>query len=300
MQSSPPPAPRFTKIEHHVVPKGWQRRFANPGQPGPFYKNVKTGECLPAQGPGDKMAERYANILFDAYHRPSDRIEDVLSARETIAMAAIDRVRTTAVIDPLARVDLSYFLALQACRYPEEFSRRLDLGRYLAIGIRDCAQAGNATELNRCLQESGLLPGAHFTEAEAQRLASTPADQLEGQLTAVLEAHGYEAFYNPELVLAGALPVAELLLGFGWTLLRAPVPGFIISDRPMPKRIEGAFAVPLASEFAIRFHLPDAPVNDGPIASTPAQPNDIQEINAEVRARALEWICGPTSAVHSL
>ncbi len=300
MPNSIPPAPRFEKAMHHVVPKGWQRRFTDRDQPGPFYKNVITGECLAAQGPGDKMAEPYANIVFDQYYRPSDRLEDVLSARETVAMGAIDRLQTTAVIESLVRVDLAYFLALQACRYPEEFQNRLDLGRYLAIGIRDCASARTPAELNHCLQKNGFLPGAQFTNSEVIRLRSTPPDQLERQLDTLLQAHGYEAFYNRELVLAGALPLAESLLGLDWTLLRAPTPSFILCDRPMPKRIEGDFAVSITSEFAVRFRSPDAPVHDGSIGAIAAQVGEIQAINAELRARARKWICGPTAAVHAL
>lgn len=294
------PRPRFHKVMHHVVPKGWQRRFATPGNPGPYYKNIDTGAVLPAQGPGDKMAEPYANIVFDEHYRPSDRLEDELSARETTAMAALDRVEVTGLIDTLARVDLSYFLSLQACRYPEQFQRRLDLGRYLAIGIKDCAKAGDADDLNQCLREKGLLPGVEFTETEFKRLSETPERELERQLDDLLMSHGYEAFYNPELVLRGALPVAEHLLGFAWTLLRAPQPSFILSDRPVPGRFQGPFALGITATLAIRFSVPVSPVGDPPIPAVPTQPGDIDRINAEVRGRAREWICGPTTLVHGL
>lgn len=193
-----------------------------------------------------------------------------------------------------------YFLSLQACRYPEQFQRRLDLGRYLAIGIKDCANVGDAADLNRCLRKKGLLPGLEFTATEFKRLSETPEQELERQLDDLLMSHGYEAFYNPELVLRGALPVAEHLLGFEWTLLRAPQPSFILSDRPVPNKFQGQFALGISATLAIRFSDSLRPVGDAPIPEAPAQPGEIDKINAEVRGRAREWICGPNNLVHRL
>jgi len=85
-----PPKPKFEKSSHHVVPALWQRRFAAPGDPGPYYLNVANGRKLNAQGPGDKMAEEYANIVFDQFFRPSDSLEDQLSKLETKMVRGLD------------------------------------------------------------------------------------------------------------------------------------------------------------------------------------------------------------------
>jgi hypothetical protein len=295
-----PPAPRFEKKMHHVVPKAWQRKFSAPTDPGPYYKNVLTGECLPAQGPGDKMAELYANIVFDEHFRPTDKLEDTLSSKETKFFPSLDRMIATSVMDTTARIDVAYLLAVQACRYPEHFARRLDLGRYLAIAIRDCATLPNVAALNKRLQDDGLLPGANFTEAEFTRLSNASAAQREAELDVILATYGYESFYNPELIMQGALPVAEQLLGLEWKLIQSSQPAFLLSDRPMPAKIEHEFSVGLSATIGLRAHRPTNLVKDGENHPVPATQQEIDAINREVRRRAREWICGPGPWVHGL
>jgi hypothetical protein len=151
-------APKFEKRMHHVVPAAWQRKFASPGDPGPYYRNVITGQTLSAQGPGHKMAEEYANIVFDEHFRPSDKLEDDLSTKETKAIQGLSRTIATSVIDSDARIDIAYLLAIQASRYPELFESRLDLGRYLAIALTDYSSCEGNEALN-----AALLPRARAT-----------------------------------------------------------------------------------------------------------------------------------------
>ncbi len=148
-------APKFEKRMHQVVNVAWQRKFASACDPGPYYRNVITGHTLNAQGPGDKMAEEYANIVFDEHFRPSDKLEDDLSTKETKAIQGLGRTIATSVIDSTARVDIAYLLAIQACRYPELFQSRLDLGRYLAIALTDYSSCADNETLNRALVRPG-------------------------------------------------------------------------------------------------------------------------------------------------
>lgn len=291
------PKPRFDKHMHHVVPKGWQRKFAQPGDAGPYYKNVLTGQSKGPEGPGDKMAEPYANILFDEYYRPSDALEDRLSKIETKALPAIERVMAAAELGTSERVDIAYLLAVQACRYPEHYNDRLEMGKILAIELKDCATMQDAAEMNQKLQDTGLLPGAAFTDHDFSRLSSARPDHLADELDAILSAHGYEAFFNPELVIAAAAPVAEHILCLEWHLLKAATPSFVLSDRPMPTHVGYEFSLGLTSTFSLRVCYPTGPVTEQPIAAQSATLADITAINNEVRSRAREWICGPGSWV---
>lgn len=292
--------PKFCKRIHHVVPASWQEKFAAPGLVGPLYKNILTGKTHGPEGPGKKMAEEYANIVFDEHHRPSDKLEDSLASIETKVMPLFGRMIAASELDPQGRVHLAYFLAVQACRYPEQFSRRLDLGRILAIAIKDCSMMADATAINTYLRDGGYLPGADFTEADFERLKATPQSGLTDELDAVLQAHGYEHFFNPELVITAALPIAEYLLGLEWDLIKINVPAFILSDRPMPSELGDGFSLGLSANFALRVQSPKGTLHEATIPARAATVTEVEAINAEVRGRAREWICGPGDWISTL
>lgn len=293
-----PPIPKFEKKHHHIVPVLWQKRFKAPGDPGPYYLNVKTGQQLPPQGPGNKMSEEYVNIIFDDFFRPSDALEDHLGTLETKMVAGLDRCIATSELDDDARVDVAMLMAVQACRYPENFQSRLDLGKYLAIALADYKSCPNAVALNRVLQTNGILSGARITQEEFARLQSKQESELATELESILTAHGYEAHFNPELVIAAAPRVANHLLGLKWTLLHSPTPSFILSDRPVPSKIEYGFSIGLSASYALKLNKPVFPVMDGTISAQQATPSDIADINAEVKSRAQQLICGPGAWVH--
>lgn len=98
------PPPKSVHKYHHVVPVGWQRKFAAPNEVGPFYKNVLTGGLTGAVGPGHKMSEQYANIVFDEHYRPTDSLEDRLGKIETKAFPALERLISTPSLDGEGRV----------------------------------------------------------------------------------------------------------------------------------------------------------------------------------------------------
>ena len=247
------------------------------------------------------MSAEYANIVFDDYYRPSDALEDELAVNETKAIRALDRVIGSSEIGPDEHVDLAYFLAIQACRYPEHYSRRLDLGRYLAVALRDWSIYPDAAALNGFLIQSGLLPGASFSDVEFEQLRSTPDDRLDTQLEMILTAHGYEAYFNSSLVIAAAMPVAEHLLALRWELLKTPTANFILSDRPMPLSIGCGFSLALSSELGLRVSRLATPVTKIESIKAQAAPSgEVDRINGEVRGRARELICGAGRWVQAL
>lgn len=295
-----PPAPKFEKRVHHVVPQLWQKRFKAPGDPGPYYLNVQTGANLPPQGPGDKMAEEYTNIVFDEFFRPSDSLEDHLSTLEGKMVAGLDRIIATGEMDREARIDVAMLMAVQTCRYPEKFAARLDLGKYLAIALADYKTCPDAVVLNRALQGTGLLPGANITQPEFLRLQGVADSQIAAELEAILALHGYEAHFNPGLIIAAAEQVASHLLSLEWTLLNSSTPAFVLSDRPVPVQIGYGFSIGLSASYALTLSKPTSPVMDVPIYPRSATKTEIDLINGDVRARARQLICGPGAWVYNL
>lgn len=295
-----PPLPKFEKSSHHVVPALWQRRFSAPGDTGPYYLNVVTKQALSAQGPGSKMAEPYANIVFDKYFRPSDSLEDRLSKLETKMVRGLDNLIGTGVLDDATRVDVAMLMAVQASRYPERFADRLDLGKYLAIALGDFRSYPDAKVLNGALRATGMLPGASLTDDELTRLRQADEHDLAQELAEILNLHGYEAHFNPNLVIDAAERVASHLLALQWTLLHSSEPAFILSDRPVPSPVGYGFSIGLSASYGLELSMPQAPVSEGTIHPQTASLSQINAINAEVRGRAREWICGPGSWVHQL
>ena len=293
-----PPEPKFEKSVHHVVPVFWQRRFAGQGDPGPYYKNVLTNRGLNAQGPGSKMAEEYANIGFDDFFRPSDDLENQLSKLETIFVRGLDTLIKNGEITDSSRVDIAMLLAVQACRYPDFFQSRLDLGKYLAIALVDFRSCPDVQSLNQAFASTGMLPGAKLNGDDFNRLQAADADDLVGELEAILNAHGYESHFNPDLIIAASMPLAGHFLGLDWKLLHATSPGFILSDRPVPAQTGYGFSVGLSASYGLTLSKPAQPVMEGTIAAHVATQSEIDAVNTEVRSRAQEWICGPGNWVH--
>ncbi|MBB2168158.1 DUF4238 domain-containing protein [Gluconacetobacter aggeris] len=296
-----PPIPKFEKKHHHIVPVLWQKRFKAPSDPGPYYLNVGTGQKLPPQGPGDKMSEEYANIVFDEFFRPSDALEDHLGTLETKMVTGLDRCIQKGELDSVARVDVAMLMAVQVCRYPENFGTLLDLGKYLAIALTDYKNCPDAVTLNRALQAKGLLSGARITQQEFVRLQQAQGSELlASELEFILAAHGYEFYFNPKLVIAAATQVANHLLGLEWTLLHSSTPSFILSDRPVPSTIGYGFSIGLSASYALKLDKPTTSVTNDTIHSQNATPQEISQINLEVKSRAKELICGPGAWVHRL
>ena len=70
-----------------------------------------------------------------------------------------------------------------------------------------------------------------------------PKALLDSELDAILSAYGYEAYFNPELILSGAIPVASHLLALQWEFLHSTDPAFILTDRPVPIQIGDGFRI---------------------------------------------------------
>ncbi|BAQ45829.1 DUF4238 domain-containing protein [Methylobacterium aquaticum] len=294
------PKPKFEKKDHHVVPKLWQKRFKAVGDVGPYYLNIITGEKLGPVGPGVKMSEVYVNIVFDEYFRPSDELEDSIAKIEDKAVEGLDYLIANGEIDDKSRCDIAMLLALQACRYPERFADRMELGKYLAIALKDFKNLSNVSELNSAIAQTGMLPGASFTEAEFARLKGADEASVSHELDDILALHGYEAHYNPGLIISATTTVASHLLALEWKLVHSPTPAFILSDRPVPMQVGYGFFVGLTASYGLKITKPVETVATGKICSQEASEPEIDEINAQVRGRAQTLICGPGAWVHEL
>lgn len=243
------------------------------------------------------MAVEFANIIFDERYRPSDALEDRLSEIETKASAGLRRLDISKTFDDLCRVDVAMLLAVQACRYPELYPRRLDIAKYFAIAIQDNKGCTDADALNRKLAAANFP--VRISSQEFNRLSGTPDQEIENELLDILAKHGYESDFNPNLIIDAAISAAEHILGLKWTLYVSASPAFILSDHPVPPQIKYGFSVGISSSLALRLSHPGGdPVEIVDVAA--ATQTEIDKINQEVRSRAVEWICGPGAFVHQL
>jgi hypothetical protein len=286
--------PLAVKVVHHIVPKSWQKKFSHPQfKARPYYRNVVTGERKGSEGPGDKMATDWANVVFDSKGFPLDQIEDRLGKEETRLMPALVRVISSGRIDAADRRDLALFLAIQVCRYPEDFERRLAGGQLLAIEMLSVRDFDSLADFHAHLHRNPRYASVVLTQAEFDHFRGLPEDRLNGAVDAMLNAHlREEEGLNPNSVIDAAVPLAATLAGFEWRLLQAPRPAFVLSDRPMPTSLADPFALGLSADFALQID-PRSVAAGGTITAVTTTLAEIAAINAEVEGRAVEWVCGP-------
>lgn len=266
-----------------------------------YYKDLTSGKVFGPVGPGIKMSEDYANIVFDEHFRPSDALENRLAVMESKAIPALDRIVQIRRVGPEERMDLAVLLALQALRYPQLFPTRLDLARFFAVALGEATRFPSAQDFNRWLESNGLR-GAPLSQEDFRALVSSTTDNRAATIDALLQAHGYEADFNPNLVIDAVLKVAEHITALDLQLIEAPVPSFILSDTPMPTRDLGhSFCVGLTDRFGLRTAYPETPVQDDTVVvARPADAQEIMAINAEVKARAVRFLCGPENILSGL
>jgi uncharacterized protein DUF4238 len=165
-------APPKPKVVHHVVPKSWQKLFAAPALAGkPFYFDCQRDRASGPEGPGDKMAEEYANALFDRNGFQVDDLEDRLGRVETRLVPIVKDVLAAERIEPAQRPAIAEFLAVQCCRYPDLFEKRLDRGRELAIELKAARNAPDSHVFQEILQGAVLgLPANAFSDGDLSGL----------------------------------------------------------------------------------------------------------------------------------
>jgi hypothetical protein len=290
-------APKFEKKIHHIVPQGWQRRFFSRGADGAigrtgYYMDVRKGLIVGPIGPGEKMSEEWANIVFDEHFNPSDAVEDWCSHLEDYSLTLIDRIAASRAIAVAQRLDVARWLALQSLRYPNLYQPRLDLGRCYAIAVGEAHRFSNLHAFNEYLAMQDVPSNCYPTEAEFAHIRDLPAEIRQRTIDEVLVGHGYEWFLNVRDVLIGAAPLGNGLASFGWDLLEANGPWFILSDRPVPDRFTAPFATALTYDVAVRI-VPAVSAPPADLRARTATVQEIVQINAEVRSRAQQWICGP-------
>ena len=191
---------------------------------------------------------------------------------------------------------MAVLLALQALRYPHLFPTRLDLARFFAVALGEATRFPSVRDFNQWL-ESNFLRGAPLSQEDFHALVNSAADKRAGTIDALLQARGYESYFNPSLVKGAETVVktAEHISAPDWKLVEATTPSFVLSDTPMPTRDLGhSFCVGLTDRFGLRTANPATPVRDDTIVvARPADPQEIAAINAEVTARAVRFLCGP-------
>jgi hypothetical protein len=241
------------------------------------------------------MATMYGNILFDPRGFPIDQLENRLEREDTNLIPVLQKVLSTGLIEQADRLSVSRLLAIQICRYPEEFKKRLAPGQLLAIELLGIKNFADAAEFNSHLQSfpSYANAGTTITPAEFQHFTSLLDEQLNDRIEYFVNDHFQsQEGLNPNSVIDAAGPIAAHLAVLEWELLECPHPAFILSDRPMPLRIEGPFSLGLGARYALGINTNKA-ANSAPVAARLANPNEIDAVNDEVQSRADIWLCGP-------
>jgi Protein of unknown function (DUF4238) len=257
--------------------------------------NVEDGRKLNLVGPGEKMAVEWGNVLFDPRGFPTDQYEDRLALEETRLMPALQNVLSTGQIEQPERAGLSRFLAIQTLRYPEAFKGRLGRGQLLALDLLDIKKFSDVAAFNTHLsrQEIFSATGTAITQEEFDYFSALGDDELEEKIQYFFDDHFQsEQGLNPNSLIDAAGQIATFLASLEWELLKSPSPAFILSDRPVPLRIERPFALGLGARYALRVNT-SAAATPGPLTARIASPSEIDAVNQEVTSRAVEWLCGP-------
>jgi hypothetical protein len=293
--------PRFTppdwqKKIHHVVPVSWQVRFSPPQHAGcPFYKCIANGRTSGPVGPGTKMSVKYGNLLFDSKGFPIDQLENRLGQEETKLIPVLDRVLSTGRIEEADRSSISRLLAIQTCRYPEDFEQKLNPGKLFAIELLKVKEFANAAQFNLQLRHNlkYALAGTSISQDEFDYLGSLTDKQLEERIEYLVNDHFQSAEgLNPNSVIDAANPIAAQLAKFEWVMLMSSQPAFVLSDRPMPLSLQEPFSLGLGARYAILVNT-NSMTSLGPVVARQANQTEIDAVNQEVKGRAKLWLCGP-------
>jgi len=119
-------ASKFEKKNHHYVPQFWQRGFRDSNDQ--LY--ARTGGDVSIVSPKTIMQVDWLYTVFDSQWRPSDALEDLLSAIEGHDAQLLQRLNASGYI-PTAHdeAQLCALLGLQASRHPDVLKRGHNLSR---------------------------------------------------------------------------------------------------------------------------------------------------------------------------
>jgi hypothetical protein len=282
-----------------IIFEKWQKHFflRDPEGKGGrgYYKAIETGTLY---GPVDvdaPIAETPAVVLFTK-DRPAGKraISDWLARKECTLLGAVDRIAMKKVMASEDQISVAHLLALYACRYPDVFGNPISLDRYYAIVLHDVPLFSNYIAFNAHLRWSGFPPKTYLRAAEFKSLCTALNSELDVEIDRILKARGFQPVFDNRLLLLGDFPSAARLLEFEWELIEAPADEFIFSDRPIPPRIiSSTISLGISARLGIR--LTQVEKNSGARSTTarPASDGEVAAINAEVRQRARNWVCGP-------
>ena len=299
------PPPQFEKKSHHVVPAGWQRWFFAMGGNGErasagYYKDIVWGRRLGPIGVGERIAQEYANIVFDAHYRPTDELEDRLAKVEGKAISGLDRVVAEQVDRPCRAHRHCVPLGAASQQIPGSFQHRGSISRNILL-LRSARSTASRTPLALTV---GSAHRDFFPELSFQMqifLLSPPLPRTAATEPSMPSSRPMASNHtlNPGLLIDGALRTAEHLTALEWHLIEANTPSFLLSDHPSPQTwlhicrgVDRLFRAQAQ---------PSATAGDRHNGRSPrlAPPSEIDAINREVRSRAVRWICGPAPWVHN-
>jgi hypothetical protein len=243
------------------------------------------------------MVEDYGNVVFDQNGFPLRDLEDRLSALEHRLMPVLKEVLSLSRIEPQQRFAVSMIVAMQCCRYPELYEKRLERGRELAIEMAAAKSSASLANFNARLQAVfPAMMGIAYTQAEFDLLQAASADRVEAEVEDIVYGDLRRVLgLNPNSVIDAAPEVAWQLGLRHWELVCAPPSDpFVLSDRPVPTEFNKAFSVVLGPELALVVDPLQWGDMQATVVSRGGQPGEVHGINIEAKARVHEWLCART------
>lgn len=244
-------APKFDKQNHHYVPQFLQRGFRDSA--GQLY--ARTGNKVRIVSPKTIMQVDWLYTIFDTQWRPSDALEDALSAIEAQDAELLQRLNAPGYVPTVSdEAELCAFLGLQASRHPDVLKRGHSLSRRfgeLLASVHDHSL--------KAFQDLTAPLGISPTDAKGlyDALKARTKDQLAEELADLLHLSPQSSLLPVQDAVRAASQIEAAIAGMQLYLLDAIPPSeFVLGDTPMPQSNLGhGFSMPLSKSLAV-FAIP--------------------------------------------
>ena len=281
----------FEKQNHHYVPQFWQRGFSDScgllfGRMGNSIKQVSSKKTMR----GD-----WLYTVFDNQWKPSDSLENALSALEGLAAALFRRIgvpgSSTTADD---RDELCSVLALQACRHPDVMGRGHRLGKDFGALI---ASAHSFSLADFTVEMAKFGVAASEAQDAYNILLACPAEQLAQELNELNGLSPQDPQLPEQEALCAQPMICAQLKKMELTLFDAPTGAdFVLGDTPIPQQdLSHGFFVPISRSVAVSVMPTTIPQTT--MSRRTATTAEVDAINKAQWDMALHVVVGPNREV---
>ena len=284
-------ASKFEKKNHHYVPQFWQRGFRDSNDQ--LY--ARTGGDVSIVSPKTIMQVDWLYTVFDSQWRPSDALEDLLSAIEGHDAQLLQRLNASGYI-PTAHdeAQLCALLGLQASRHPDVLKRGHNLSREfgeLLASVHD----HSLESFQRLTAPQGINPvdakNYYFT------LKARTKEQLAEELADLLQLSPQSPQLPVQNAIRAAPQIEAAISCMQLSLLDATPPSaFVLGDTPLPQTdLSRGFSVPLSKSLSVI--ATPAGFTKLPMTRRVATQQEVDKINRTQFENAFDTVVGPSAAL---